>query len=344
MSKVARSPPQSHGQKPDPNAAGGGAPGGGEPTILRKRKQREPDHDFTAAFASFTTEIKTCINDWRNEMNHSISKISNEITSVRGDLDSLSAITSGLKDEITILRSDHTKLENNISLVQRKCSDITQEISELKSSVEFTSDQQIHLEKRLSVLETKFKSNCMIEDKTKSLEIRMDSMDQQSRQCNIEISNLPEKRGENLVEILQNIGTAIKFSIPQKDIIAIHRVPHMRSDNNTPKNVVVKFTSQTLRSNVLSAYRLAKGLTTDQVGISGAPNRIYLNEHLIISKKLLFRECRSAAKQHNYKHTWVRNGTILMRETDTSPVLKIYSSTDLKKLRARAEQNAPNAP
>ncbi|CAG9113274.1 unnamed protein product [Plutella xylostella] len=172
----------------------------------------------------------------------------------------------------------------------------------------------------------------------------MDSMDQQSRQCNIEISNLPEKRGENLVEILQNIGTAIKFSIPQKDIIAIHRVPHMRSDNNTPKNVVVKFTSQTLRSNVLSAYRLAKGLTTDQVGISGAPNRIYLNEHLIFSKKLLFRECRSAAKQHNYKHTWVRNGTILMRETDTSPVLKIYSSTDLKKLRARAEQNAPNAP
>ncbi|CAG9134340.1 unnamed protein product [Plutella xylostella] len=213
----------------------------------------------------------------------------------------------GLKDEMSVLRLDQTKLETHVSRIE---STISQDINDIKQSIEFSSQQQTSFDKRLSDLESNSKSYKLIEEKANSLELKMNNLDQQSRHCNIEITNVPDKRGENLTLLIDKIGLAINFPIPQKEIIAIHRVPHMQSDNKTPKNIIVKFASHTLRNNILSAYRLAKGLNTDQLGISGASHRIYMNEHLIMNKKLLFRECRSFAKEHNFKHAWVRNATI----------------------------------
>lgn len=345
MSRLTRSPPALSGSNPELCVTGSGGAGSNSDlnlfnaTTLRKRKQREPDNDFNAAFTSFTSEIKSCINDWRTEMTQTLSKISNEITTVRKDLDSLSVTTNGLKDEMSVLRLDQTKLETHVSRIE---STISQDINDMKQSIEFSSQQQSSFDKRLSVLESNSKSYKLIEEKANSLELKMNNLDQQSRHCNIEITNVPDKRGENLTLLIDKIGLAINFPIPQKEIIAIHRVPHMQSDNKTPKNIIVKFASHTLRNNILSAYRLAKGLNTDQLGISGASHRIYMNEHLIMNKKLLFRECRSFAKEHNFKHAWVRNATILMRESDTSPIFKIQSSNDLKKIRARSGQKSPS--
>ncbi|CAG4998396.1 unnamed protein product [Parnassius apollo] len=100
------------------------------------------------------------------------------------------------------------------------------------------------------------------------LESKIDMMEQQVRQSNIEIVNLPERRDENLIAVLQNIGSIIKHPINPADIVSVHRVPHMDKKNPHPKNVIVKFSTKIIRDNVIAAARVVKSVKSDQLLIS----------------------------------------------------------------------------
>lgn len=164
------------------------------------------------------------------------------------------------------------------------------------------------------------------------LEAKIDSMEQQARLCNVEVCNLPEKRNENLLAIIEAIGNAVKFPLSQNDIVAIHRVPHAHQNDKKPKNIIVKLKSLVIRDNLLSAYRKSKGIKTDQIGISGALTSIYLNEHLTLKNKTLFREARKLANEYGFKYVWVRNATILVRKQDGTSAFAIRSDVDLGKI------------
>ena len=132
---------------------------------------------------------------------------------------------------------------------------------------------------------------------------------------------------------MELLGTAINFPTSQKDIISIHRVQHAQQTSNRPKNIIVKFSSRIIRDNLLSAYRLAKELKSDQIGISGSPTRVYINEHLTLKTKQLFRQCKEAAKQNNFKYVWVKNSTVLVRERDGTASFAIRTLDDIRKIK-----------
>lgn len=96
--------------------------------------------------------------------------------------------------------------------------------------------------------------------------------------------------------------TYINNKISTNDIVAIHRVPHAQKDINRPKNIIIKLTSRWLRDNILSAFRHKGKVTSNNLDIHGTPHKLYMNEHLTINNKKLFRECREAAKKHNFKY------------------------------------------
>ncbi|CAG4981430.1 unnamed protein product [Parnassius apollo] len=170
-----------------------------------------------------------------------------------------------------------------------------------------------------------------------NLETKVDYLEQQARQCNIEICNIPETRSENFLNIMGSISMAINFPISQKDILSIHRVPHAHRQTNKPKNVIVKLSSRILRDNVLAAFRKVKTLKTDQLGLTGSTMTVYMNEHLTLKKKQLFRKTRDLAAMHQYKYVWVRNATILVREQDGDTAFAIRTDDDLRKIKSRTK-------
>ncbi|CAG5023268.1 unnamed protein product [Parnassius apollo] len=97
------------------------------------------------------------------------------------------------------------------------------------------------------------------------LESKIDMMEQQVRQSNIEIVNLPERHDENLIAVLQNIGSIIKSPINPADIVSVHRVPHMDKKNPHLKNVIVKYYTKMIRDNVIAAARVVKCVKSDQL-------------------------------------------------------------------------------
>ncbi|KAL0872056.1 hypothetical protein ABMA27_004489 [Loxostege sticticalis] len=218
-----------------------------------------------------------------------------------------------------------------------KISKFSSDFEEVKNSIQYMSDKYDGLYKkseevlsRVNCLEEKIKPQ---DHRIAQLESKLDLMEQQGRMCNAEISNMPEKRGENLMAVLEKIGTVLKISISKQDIISVHRVPQADPRSPRPKNVIVKFTNRVLRDNFVAAARLAKGIRSDQLSISGPGQNIYINEHLTLKNKGLFREAREAAKRCGFKFIWIKHGSILIRANDTSPVIAIRSSEDLSKIK-----------
>ncbi|KAL4701879.1 hypothetical protein ACJJTC_005176 [Scirpophaga incertulas] len=165
------------------------------------------------------------------------------------------------------------------------------------------------------------------------LQSKLADLEQKSRNCNVEICNLPEKRGENLVAIVERIAKVINIPLSSHDINGVHRVALMDPKSSRPRNIILKLCSQIKRDNFVSAVRLIKGITTDKLEISGPPRSIYVNEHLTLANKKLFRQVREAALCGGYRYVWIKNGTILVRAKDTSPAFAIRSEKELCKIK-----------
>lgn len=264
-------------------------------------------------FGTFTQALYGKLQEWRNETN-------NDIMSIRDDI---KCTLSEIKDEIKSLKTEHITLKSNVAV-------LTQDVSSLKTSVQYCNSEHEDLKKRVEDV-----ANRQVDTSPAltSLEAKIDSLEQQARQCNLELCNIPEKRNEHLPGIVNSLGLALKVPIKPQDIISVHRVPQAQHNSSRPKNIIVKFTTRIQRDNVLGAYRRIKTLKTDQLDIPGTQCRIYLNEHLTLKNKHLFRKCREVAKENNFKYVWVRNSAVLVRERDDTAAFVIRSESDLDKIK-----------
>lgn len=306
------------------------------------RKRKQPENELTDVVSKLNMELKKTLSEWKLDMDNNFAKLNENISTIKADLDTLTRKTADTKSQVNAIQEDHLIMQGQVRSLDKNYAEVSTEISALQASTQYQSDQQEDINKRIIELETHIKNKSDSSATITALESKIDSLEQQSRQCNIEIGNVPERRGENLTELVMEIGKVIRCTIGQSDIISVHRVPHAKKGNDRPKNIILKLTTRVLRDNVLSAFRLShKGLKSNQLNISGTVNTVYLNEHLTIKNKILFHDARKAAKQNNYKYVWVRNATILVRETDTSPTFAVRSQKDIIKIRSRGGPN-PN--
>lgn len=262
------------------------------------------------------------------------------ITHRRGpDSNSIKDLRAEMKADLKAFESSISSMLNiGFSKQEARLAQFTDDFNDIKTSIKFIGDKYDDLKSqhdgmalRVTKLETDYSEMQINTLRIADLADRLDLMEQQARQCNLEICNLPEKRGENLMALFLDITAAMKEPVAKSDIVAIHRVPQASAMGNRPKNIVVRLSTRQMRDGVVSAVRLRKGLTSEQLGIAGASHRIYINEHLTLKNKDLFRRAREAAKQHGFRFVWIKHGVILARRNETSPVFAVRSEADLAK-------------
>lgn len=238
-----------------------------------------------------------------------------------------------LKEQFDVLQSAVFECKNEANKVSGSLISLNSRLNDIEKLNNFSSDRLDDFDTRMKSFELRSKNNADYLEKLPLLEAKIISMEQQARECNIEIVNVPERRDENLLSILKCLGNEIKHPIQSSEIVAVHRVPHGGQQDRRPKNIIVKFASKITRDNVLCAYRAVRTLDSNKLSISGSPTRVYVNEHLTLHYKQLFRQCRDAAKLRGYKYVWVKHGTVLTRKADTSPVIAIRSPSDITKIK-----------
>lgn len=301
---------------------------------MSQRKRKQPDCELTENFNQFTDKMQKMIKDLSEDLYSKISRIDENINLMRSDLDTLSVTTKEIKGELASLRHEQANLRQKIHQIDNKQDSLQKDVLEIQNALDFNSDLNDKLGQRVEKLETECVKNNKTTSIISSLESKIEALEQHARSCNIEICGVPEKRNEDLMEIVANISKHINLSIQQSDILTIHRVPQAQTHANRPKNIIVKVSSRILRDNILSAFRKAKGVTTNDIGIPGTPKSVFMNEHLTLERKKLFRDCREAAKKENYQYVWIKHATILVRESNNHAAIAIRTQEDISKIKS----------
>lgn len=294
------------------------------------RKRQFPRDSSADEISSLIDEkFKSQSDSWNSQINGIITEtMTTTFQSVlTNELIKITDILSNINKTMISLQADNASFKDSFKAMGER-------LSEMDRSLSASNERQESFENRLQILETRTSTGQELPEQVLVLENKLAAMEQQARECNIEINNLPERRSENLVSIVVDLGKLVGQKISPAEIVAVHRVPHANMKDARPKNIIVKFATKILRDNLVSACRAKKIITSEQLSISGSSQKIYVNEHLTLKNKQLFRETREKARAREFKYVWVKHGVVLARKTDTSPVIAVRSLQDIDKLKS----------
>lgn len=236
-----------------------------------------------------------------------------------------------------------SKLNSTLNeALNTKLKPIQNEISEMIKSMEHMNEQFEEVLKEhkntQEALETLKIENMNLKTTVSDLNIRLNQLEQHSRAKNIELQCVPEKKHENLINIVTEIGKVIKCDINEKNIINCTRVAKIQRDTNRPRSIIVELSNSRLRDEMLAGiikYNKTNPnnrLNSSLIGIPGVKSMIYAAEHLSPANKSLHAATRIKAKQMQYKFIWVRNGRIYVRKNDESAFIWIKDTSFLDKI------------
>lgn len=115
------------------------------------------------------------------------------------------------------------------------------EMSDLSKSVQFISDKldasnalMDELRKHFTGIQKENEelrcANNVLKNEVGALRDRIRDVEQYSRRNNIEVTGIPATPGENVAEVVKDVGAALGVQVQDNDIAATHRIPAYRKD------------------------------------------------------------------------------------------------------------------
>lgn len=216
------------------------------------------------------------------------------------------------------------------------------EMSELSTSVQFVSDKLDASNMLMEDIKSKFselqKENECLRAKNEvlgrevdDLRERMRNMEQYSRVKNIEISGLPVTQGENISDLVADVGAALGVEMQSNDVAAAHRVPSFKSDREPA--LIIQFTSRTMKEQWMAKSRKKKNLTARDVNQHFPIKRVYINDHLSPENKKFLAKLKQKGRDLGYTFIWSRDGKFFVRKSEGEPVKRINTYDDMDRLK-----------
>ncbi|KAF9424314.1 hypothetical protein HW555_000453 [Spodoptera exigua] len=224
-----------------------------------------------------------------------------------------------LKDEFSALRSEFAELKSSFH-------------NQYIAMIDDLNNKINGMESRIAQAEKVQEQVASIRVRLEKLEEDSDNKDQWSRMSNVEVKGIEQTKNENLIDIIQKVGTKINYPIHKSQINFVTRVPTKDPENIKP--IIVCFSNRYVKEDFIAAARYefkTTPLTADQLQLKGK-HRIYINDHLTTKNKNLLSKTKKAAIEANFRYVWVKHAKIHIRKTDTSPVIIIKSEKDLVKI------------
>ncbi|CAK1596675.1 unnamed protein product [Parnassius mnemosyne] len=270
---------------------------GSEQNVTKRSTKR-------VAVSSLNTEKSSQLNDIREMVSETVrAEMKEMLTQMR------TSIKSVLNSELKVIREEITDMKNSINFINSQYEDFLKEHCANLTAVKDLKENNTKLEATINALNT-----------------RVNELEQRTRYNNLELQCVPERKNENLIKIVEQLGSVIGLDITSDKIANVTRVAKVNRQSTRPRSVIVQFNSPLTRDSVMAAViKYNKSNPRDKlntshigIGLSEEKQPIYIMEHLSPGNKALHAAARLKAKEKDYKYVWVRNGRILIRKDDNS--------------------------
>nr|CAI5821928.1 unnamed protein product [Callosobruchus analis] len=129
----------------------------------------------------------------------------------------------------------------------------------------------------------------------RNVEQKLDDVQQQLKNNNIRLINVPEVADENLTEkVLPIFKNTMKINMTQPDITAVYRVGR-QTDGDKPRHVLVTFKENSTKMLVYNKKKMLKG------------TRMVIKEDLTARRLKIV---KTASDKYGFKNVWTVNGKI----------------------------------
>ncbi|CAG9818940.1 unnamed protein product [Phaedon cochleariae] len=205
---------------------------------------------------------------------------------------------------------------------------MTKKFSDLEESVKFNAEVMDELQASIKALT---KENAVLRKEQKVFKSRLEDLEVKLNNLNyLAEKEEVEQKNKNVVVFGLMGGDTAKDDI--KKILQKLDARIDEGDYNlqtlpskeTRKPVLVKLKDKTSRDRLLEVMKNKK-INTLHCGISGEDKRIYINEDLPRSVRLLLNKAKSL-KSHNFKYVWCKNGTVYARKDEGERFIRIKNS------------------
>jgi hypothetical protein len=240
------------------------------------------------------------------------------ISAIKSELPAL--IRRGLKAELAPILAQIETVQHSVSFLSEKYDEIHPKIDKILADSH------------------KFENELLgARDLTEKLSYRINALEQQLRESNIEVHGVPENRSEILAATIKQIGNVVSLKLEDEDIIKVTRVTKFNKESKAPRTIVAKLKSPRQRDEFISAITRynkqhpTNRMNTGLIGIAGN-SPVYISEHLSPQNKALHAAARIKAKEKRYKFVWVRSGRVFVRRDENSPFMHIKSLSSLDQM------------
>lgn len=224
--------------------------------------------------------------------------------------------------------------------IEEQYKDIRAKIDELEASVTFIGNQYEDITRDIKKAQSLPEEHAKLKSTVFELSNRLNQMEQLTRASNVELQCVPERAGENLLQVVMQLGTTINHPVPQTEILQCNRIAKANPLNPRPRSILVKFASPRTRDIFLAATRKfnkehnSDKLNTSHLGISVENKQnIYVAEHLPKETKALHTAVRLRAKEFGYKIVWVKHGRVYVRRSEGDQHMWVKDMDALKNIK-----------
>jgi archaellum component FlaC len=243
-----------------------------------------------------------------------------------------------------LLKEEMKNVLNSINLEMRaNFNKFAEQFDSFKTSIEYMSDKFDKISDDVSRQQQELtsikKENSTLRAEVNTLTNKVNLLDQLSRSSALEIQCVPEKKGENVLQLVKQLGRAVKCNITDQDISYCSRVAKINPSSARPRTIIAKFNLPRTRDNVLSAVTRHNKenpqdkLNTHDMGFNGEKKSpVFVIENLSHENKQLHAAARQRCKELNYRFVWVRGGRVFVRKNETSEAVFIRDTSILDRL------------
>lgn len=223
-----------------------------------------------------------------------------------------------IKNELKLFRDEQREFGKSVDFISGQFDALNVSIKRFEAALS-----------RISELENKV---TMLQTENNTLRTELNSLQQHTRINNIEFTGIPEKKNENVQDLIIKLGDAAGFNIIADDIDACHRVAHVNRDNRYPRAIIAKFVNRQKKSNLLAAIKRRRDLTSADIGVDAPRSNVYASDHLTATNKQLFKKCRLFCKDNNYKFCWLKECKIFIKRSEDSKAILVHDESVLTRL------------
>ncbi|XP_046681362.1 uncharacterized protein LOC124368131 [Homalodisca vitripennis] len=173
--------------------------------------------------------------------------------------------------------------------------------------------------------------NANLKKKVNDLSSKVNALEQSSKDNIVEISGVPHKEKEDILNIIGKISDAIGFVFKEDSVDNCYRYKSV--DWSRPGIIVVRFVRKLDKEAFMNKRRVKRNLNSRDIGfMDGNASVIYFNESLTQEKRKLLNMAWAIKREKQYTYLWVRNGRIFMRKNQRDRFDTIDSIEDVNKL------------